>query len=238
MRTHQDPDGPAQGARTSTERLLDRQRQFVTDASHELRTPLTALRVRVEEAQMHPGDIDLPDLLGHLTGGLDRLENLIDDLLLLSTLDTGPTERLEEVNLTCLVETVAAHWGEGCDVRLDLERAVMVEAASWQITRLFTNLLDNARRHAARGLQVGLRRAGGHAELSVADDGPGVRPADRDRVFQPFVRLDAARSRHHGGAGLGLAIARDIAAAHRGTMHVEDSADGGACFVLRLPLVS
>ncbi|GAA4586106.1 hypothetical protein GCM10023194_31240 [Planotetraspora phitsanulokensis] len=223
---------------SGAEQLLDRQRQFAADASHELRTPLAALRLRVEEAQLHPGDVDLPDLLGHLTDDLHRLESLIDDLLLLAALEADLGGRLEEVNLTSLVETVAARWAESCDIRLDLEPAVTVEAASWQITRLLVNLLDNARRHATRRLRVDLRRDGDHAELAVADDGHGVRPADRDRIFQRFTRLDTARSRDRGGTGLGLAIARDIASAHCGTLHVEDSADGGACFVLRLPLVS
>ncbi|WP_433427825.1 sensor histidine kinase [Nonomuraea sp. CA-141351] len=219
------------------EQLLDRQRQFAADASHELRTPLTALRVQVEEARLHPDDVDLPDLLNHVTDDLDRLENIISDLLLLATLEADLGRRLEEVDLTTLVETVAARWTESHDVRLNLEAAVTVEAASWQIARLLANLLDNARRHATHRLEVDLRRAGDHAELTVADDGQGIPPADRERIFQRFARLDTARSRDRGGAGLGLAIARDIAAAHHGTLHVEDSTDGGACFVLRIPLV-
>ncbi|GAA4557565.1 sensor histidine kinase [Planotetraspora kaengkrachanensis] len=217
---------------------MDRQRQFAADASHELRTPLAALRLCVEEARLHPDDVDLPDLLGRLTDGLRRLENIVDDLLVLAALEVDLEGRSEEVNVTSLVETVAARCAESCDVRLDLEPAVTVAGAPWQITRLLVNLLDNARRHAQRRLGVNLRRDGDHAELAVADDGQGVRQADRDRVFQPFARVDAARGRDRGDAGLGLAVARDIASAHRGTLHVEDSADGGARFVLRLPLVS
>ncbi|GAA0411035.1 hypothetical protein GCM10009530_74430 [Microbispora corallina] len=225
-------------AATYAERLLDRQRQFAADASHELRTPLAALRLQVEEAQLHPDHVDLRDLLGHLAGDLDRLAAIVDDLLLLATIEVDADEELEEVNLTSLVETVAARWAGSCDVRLDLEPAVTVDAASWQLTRLLAGLFDNARRHAARRLKVDLRRAGGHAELAVADDGHGVSPDDRDRIFQRFVRLDASRSRDRGGPGLGLAVARAIASAHRGTLHVEDAAYGGARFVLRLPLVS
>ncbi|MDP4511006.1 sensor histidine kinase [Nonomuraea turcica] len=219
------------------EQLLNRQRQFAADASHELRTPLAALRVQVEEARLYPDDIDLPDLLNHVTDDLDRLENIVNDLLLLATLEAGVGGRREEVDLTALVGTVAARWTESCDVRLDLEAAVTVEAASWQLARLFANLLDNARRHARHRLEVSLRRAGDRAELAVSDDGRGVSPADRERIFQRFARLDTARSRDHGGVGLGLAIARDIASAHHGTLHVEESSDGGASFVLRLPLV-
>jgi signal transduction histidine kinase len=217
--------------------LLDRQRQFAADASHELRTPLAALRVQVEEARLHLEDIDLPDLLNNVTNDLDRLENIVNDLLLLAALEGDLGRGLEEVDLTALVETVAARWTESHDVRLDLEAAVTVEAVSWQLARLLDNLLDNALRHATHSVEVDLRRAGDHAELAVADDGQGVPAADRERIFERFARLDTARCRDRGGAGLGLAIARDIASAHHGALHVEDAADGGACFVLRIPLV-
>ncbi|PZG07025.1 sensor histidine kinase [Nonomuraea aridisoli] len=212
--------------------LLDRQRQFAADASHELRTPLTAIRVRVEAARLHPGDLDLPDLLDHVTDDLDRLEDIVDDLLLLTTIEAGLDGRLAEVDLTALVEAAAAQ-----DVRLDLEPAVTVAAVPRLVARLLANLLDNARRHAAHRSQVSLRRADGRAELAVTDDGPGVPAADRERIFERFARLDTARSRTSGGAGLGLAIARDIACAHHGTLHVEAAGDGGARFVLRLPLL-
>jgi signal transduction histidine kinase len=224
-------------ARTHTEHVLDRQRQFAADASHELRTPLAALRVQMEAAQLHPDDIDLPDLLNHVTNGLDRLESIVDDLLMLATIESDLDRTREEVDLTTLVETAATLWAGRHDVRLNVEPAVTVEAAPWQLTRLLANLLDNARRHATRMLKVDLRRTGGHAELAVADDGKGISPADRERVFQRFARLDTARSRDRGGTGLGLAIAREIARAHDGSLHVEDAVDGGACFVLRIPLV-
>ncbi|MEV4173401.1 ATP-binding protein [Nonomuraea sp. NPDC049709] len=223
-------------ARTFAEQLMDRRRQFTADASHELRTPLAALRVQVEEARLHPDEIDLPELLHHVADDLDRLENIVNDLHLLVTLEDDLGRSLAEVNLTTLAETAAARWAGTHDVRLDLEPAVMVEAASWQITRLLDNLLDNARRHATHRLEVSLRRAGDQAELAVSDDGQGVPQADRERVFQCFARLDTARSRDRGGAGLGLAIARGIASAHRGTLHVEETPDGGARFVFRIPL--
>ncbi|MEV1004906.1 HAMP domain-containing sensor histidine kinase [Nonomuraea sp. NPDC050202] len=218
------------------EPLTDRQRQFTADASHELRTPLAALRVRVEEAQLHPGDIDLPDLLEHVSGDLDRLETVVDDLLLLRSLDAG--QGLELLDLTSLAaETVAAQPPGGRrDVRLDLERGVTVRAAPRHLTRLLADLLDNARRHAAREVTVTLHRTAGHAELAVADDGLAVPSGERERVFQRVARLDTVRRRDRGGAGLGLATAREIAAAHRGTLEVEVPPGGGARFVLRLPL--
>ncbi|MFI9848407.1 ATP-binding protein [Nonomuraea sp. NPDC051941] len=223
-------------AKTHVEQLFDRQRQFAADASHELRTPIAGLRLQLEAAQLYPDDVDLPGLLNHVMRDLNRLENITDDLLLLARPQAGTGRILQDVNLTELVKTEAARWADRCNLRLDLDPAVTVNAAPSQIARLFADLLDNARRHATRMVEVRLRRAGEHAELAVADDGEGIAPADRERVFRNFVRLDTARSRDRGGAGLGLAIARDIASDHHGTLHIEDAASGGACFVFRIPL--
>ncbi|WP_433445340.1 sensor histidine kinase [Nonomuraea sp. CA-141351] len=99
-------------------------------------------------------------------------------------------------------------------------------------------MLDNAQRHAQRMVEVRVSRTGGSAEMTVADDGEGIVKSERERIFQRFTRLDAARRIDHKGTGLGLAIARDIAQAHMGTLHATESATGGACFVLRLPLAS
>ncbi|MEV1170368.1 ATP-binding protein [Nonomuraea sp. NPDC049784] len=223
-------------AETHLEQLFDRQRQFAADASHELRTPIAGLRLQVEAAKLYPDDVDLPDLLDHVMGDLDRLENIINDLLFLARPQADTGRILEDVDLTELVEAQAARWADRCNLRLDVDPAVTVNAAPGEIARLFVALLDNARRHATHMVEVRLRRAGEHAELAVADDGEGIAPADRERVFRNFVRLDTARSRDRGGAGLGLAIARDIASDHHGTLHIEDSATGGACFVFRIPL--
>jgi signal transduction histidine kinase len=219
------------------ERARERQRQFAADASHELCTPIAALRMRLEEAQLHPGETDLDDLLGHMLRDLDRVQGIVTDLLLLTRLGSGPG-RAERVNLTALVRAEVARQVDGHDVHLGLDPAVIVDGDPEQILRMLGNLLDNARRHAVRTIRIGLRRAGDGAELTVADDGEGIPLADRERIFYRFVRLDAARSRARGGAGLGLAVARGIASAHHGSLHVEESVCGGACFVLRMPLSS
>jgi signal transduction histidine kinase len=100
---------------------------------------------------------------------------------------------------------------------------------------VLANLLDNAERHARSVVEVSVRREGAWAVVGVADDGEGVPVAERERIFERFVRLDAARSRDDGGAGLGLAIARDVAVRHGGTLTVRDAPAGGALFELRLP---
>jgi signal transduction histidine kinase len=112
-----------------------------------------------------------------------------------------------------------------------------VSADRPQLERLVGNLLDNAVRHARDRIVVTLAPArDGSAELTVADDGPGIPPAERDRVFERFTRLDDARSAGSGGAGLGLAIARDIAERHGGTLTLEPEDSAGARFVFRLPI--
>ena len=111
-----------------------------------------------------------------------------------------------------------------------------VAGSRTQVGRLVANLLDNAQRHARSAVTVSVRRAGERAVVEVADDGEGVPEDDRERVFERFVRLDAARSRDDGGAGLGLAIARDVAVRHGGTLTVREATAGGALFELRLPV--
>ncbi|WP_203881203.1 sensor histidine kinase [Planotetraspora kaengkrachanensis] len=228
--------GRLEQAKASTEHALQRQRQFAADASHELRTPLAGLRVRLEEAQMHPRDIDLPDLIGHALEDLDRVQGIMTDLLLLARLGAAAPQAIQRVDLTDLIRTEIGRRADRHPVALNLADLVVVDAVPGQIARVLTNLLDNAQRHAASQVRIRLRRLVTHAELVVSDDGDGVPPADRERIFQRFVRLDAARSRDRGGTGLGLAIARDIATAHDGTLHVHQAAIGGAGFILRLPL--
>ncbi len=118
-------------------------------------------------------------------------------------------------------------------VHLDGVRALEVAGSRSQLARVLANLLDNAQRHARERIDVALRTEGEWAVLEVADDGSGVPPGERERIFERFVRLDEARSRDGGGAGLGLAIARDVAVRHGGTLTVGQAPKGGALFALR-----
>jgi signal transduction histidine kinase len=215
---------------------LARQRRFAADAGHELRTPLAALKVELEEARLHPDETDLPRLLFAALRNVGRLEAIIADLLLLAQVAADTPRQHRPVDLTATVRTHAVLRPGGPDIRLRIAPAVTVDAAPTHLSRLVTNLLDNARTHARHSVQVQVRHHDTIAELTVTDDGPGIPAKDRERAFECFARLGAARDRHHGGTGLGLAIARDIAHAHDGTLHVEDAPGGGARFVLRLPL--
>ncbi|WP_282203316.1 sensor histidine kinase [Kitasatospora fiedleri] len=215
-----------------------RQRRFIADASHELRSPLAVLRTQLEVAHTHPDPAVRADMVAGALQDTDRLQSLATDLLLLARLDaTGHDGPREDVDLAELVRTGAENRARPrVRVALDLADRPLATGNPLWLGRLLTNLLDNARRHAARRVLVRLAfdAAAGQAVLDVTDDGPGIAPADREKVFERFTRLDDARSRDDGGTGLGLSIARDIATLHGGTLTVEDG-PGGATFRLRLP---
>ncbi|MGS2642169.1 ATP-binding protein [Streptosporangium sp. LJ11] len=225
-----------QAALTTEEDLI--RRRFAAAAAHELHTPLAGLRAEFEEARLHPGQTDLPRLLDAALRGVERLEAITADLLLLTRIAEAAHGRQQPVDLSAVARAHLAETTGGPDIRLRATWAqapVVVDAVPALLDRLVANLLDNARRHARHSIQLQVLRHETTAELVVADDGPGIPVSDRERVFECFSRLDSARCRHRGGTGLGLAIARDIAHAHNGTLNVED-ADAGARFVLRLPV--
>jgi len=222
-----------------------RQERFMGDASHELRSPLTALRTQVDVALAHPERADFRETLQGVHAEAARLGALIDDVLLLARTSerlsdkTAETVDLDELMLT-EVKRLRLHGG--VDVTVAHVDAVQVRGLARDIARMVSNLGDNAARHAASTVVVNLTRLGERAVITVADDGPGVPLQDRTRVFERFTRLDDARSRDSGagGAGLGLAIAQDIASVHGGAIHIESRADGldGAVFVISLPVAA
>ncbi|MBB6347243.1 signal transduction histidine kinase [Nonomuraea muscovyensis] len=218
------------------EQELHKNRQFASDASHEMRTAFAGLRAELEEARLYPDQTDLHDLLARALRGVDRLDAILTDLRVLGEMEAGPAVEPQQVDLAELVRDEISRRVDRLPVQLWLQRGVTVQAVPIRIARLLTNLLDNAQRHAQRMIEVRLSRVGDSAEMTVADDGDGIAESERERIFQRFTRLGAAHRLDHRGTGLGLAIARDIAQAHMGTLDAGESATGGACFVLRLPL--
>ncbi|CAL9335284.1 sensor histidine kinase [Streptomyces sp. enrichment culture] len=232
-------DEVARLARTTNETLaaleasVERQRRFVADASHELRSPIASLRTQLEVGAAHPELLDLDGAVKDT----ERLQHLAADLLLLARLDAGERPGTRRVDMAELLqEEVAGRRGDRLPV------AVEVRGERWEVTgspgqlrRVLANLLDNAQRHAAASVTASVRGGAGRVEVVVSDDGAGVSEADRERIFERFVRLDDARSRDDGGAGLGLAIARDVAERHGGTLTAGGAEGGGARFTLSLP---
>lgn len=208
-----------------------RQRRFTSDAAHELRTPLMALQGEIELAtpQLAGVDTELPDRLAALC---ERLQVRIDDLLLLAMLDEAPTLDLGAVRLRDVISA------EADDVGADVgwgDDDLLVAADPALLARAVRNLLSNARRHAVERVMASTERVEGRVWVHVDDDGPGIDAADRDRVFERFTRLDESRTLDRGGAGLGLAIAASVAAAHGGGVAATDSPLGGARLSMWFP---
>jgi signal transduction histidine kinase len=201
------------------------QRAFVSDAGHEMRSPVAAIRTEVEVAQRAGvGETTLSDVLSE-TG---RLERLVDDLLVLARADESQV-RLHrmDVDLDDLIEAERARLRDrGIAVTASVGAARVVGDRS-ALARVVRNLVENAARHAAGRVHLACgtdSAVEGAAWLEVDDDGPGIPPADRERVFDRFVRLDEARAREDGGSGLGLAIVRELVTAHGGQVDVLDGA--------------
>ncbi|MBB4703651.1 HAMP domain-containing sensor histidine kinase [Sphaerisporangium siamense] len=226
-------------ARTANETLarletaVKQQRRFASDASHELRSPLAGLRARLEEALAYPDDVDPREAIRGALATTDRLEAIIADLLELARLRAADPVPPERVDLAALATEATGARVNAVPVRVRAPSAVPVSGSRIQLARVVENLVVNAQRHAEGEVVVRVEAVDGQAVLTVEDDGDGIAPADRERVFDRFVRLDDARRRDPAGTGLGLAISREIAVAHGGTLRVEDS-PRGARFVLRL----
>jgi signal transduction histidine kinase len=216
------------------------ERRFTADASHELRSPLAAMRAQLETARAYPETVDWLTVADEVLADQTRVERLVGDLLLLARLDGGEgTPKRLPVRLRDVVDEEVRRRPAGGRVAVAVELSTGGDALgdASQLSRMVRNLLDNAERHASSTVTVALVERGGELVLRVGDDGPGIAPADRARIFERFTRLDDARIADDGGSGLGLAIVRDIVAAHGGTVAVVDSA-AGTCLEARLPVVT
>lgn len=226
------------------ENTFGEMRRFSADAAHELRTPLTALKGTLEVAlRAERSGAEYRAALASALEEVDRLVRLAEDLLLLSRATAGPDSPRARVELETLALDVAEVGtrlakDRGVTVRVGALAPLAVLGDGSALRRAVLNLVENGVKYTPVGgrVELSVTAADGEAVLAVEDTGPGIDAADVTRIFEPFVRLDAARSRESGGSGLGLAIARSIVVAHRGTLGVERPAAGGSRFTIRLPL--
>lgn len=210
--------------------------RFVSDASHELRSPLATMRQFAELSRAHPAATSADELAGVVLDEGERMQGIVEGLLLLARLDEHGGGPRRAASLDAIAhEEVERVRGLGGAIDGAAVRAAPVEGDPRLLARAVRNLVDNAVRHARGGIAIGSVVREGRAMLWVDDDGAGLAPDDRERVFERFVRLDEARARDEGGSGLGLAIVREVARAHGGEAWADAAPAGGARFVLELP---
>ncbi|MFW4198366.1 two-component system sensor histidine kinase RstB [Enterobacter sp. MGH 38] len=215
--------------------LIASKKQLIDGIAHELRTPLVRLRYRLEMSE---------NLTGAESQALNRdigqLEALIEELLTYARLDRPQTElHLSTPDLPVWLQT---HINDVQSVNPQRKLLTAITPGAYGaldmrlMERVLDNLMNNAMRYSKTTLRIGLDLQGSQAILCVEDDGPGIEPAEREKVFEPFVRLDPSRDRATGGCGLGLAIVRSIAQAMGGSVRCEASELGGARFVFSWPI--
>jgi signal transduction histidine kinase len=229
----------------SHESLLASQKSLLANASHELRSPLTRIRMGLELM----GAPASPAFKDEIKRNIAELDQLIEEILLASRLDAREADlgTIESVDLIGLTAEECARVDAELDVQLGEPMTsggghasvsvLQVQGITKLLRRAVRNLLENARRHAAGDITVTLSKTGEQVQIRVCDRGPGVPPELRDRIFEPFYRLPGATERD-GGVGLGLALVKSIIIRHGGTVACENRPDGGACFVVQLPLAS
>jgi heavy metal sensor kinase len=219
-------------------------RRFAVDAAHELRTPLTVLKGGIEVAlRADRAPSEYRDVLRSSLEEVEQLIALAENLLLLSRLRMElalPRHAIElETLLMEVVDTgVRLADGRGVIVRLGAVDPLNVRGDPATLRRALVNLVENAIKYTKAGgtVELSLERDGQHAVVSVSDTGVGMNPADAERIFEPFVRLDSARAAEASGAGLGLSIVHSIVAAHDGHLSVQTAPGVGSTFAIRLPL--
>jgi signal transduction histidine kinase len=214
------------------------QRRFVSDASHELKSPLASLRQYAEVAQIHPDRISANDLSSAVLDEGARLERIVQNMLVLAHADEHSLAHTSApVDLDDVLLREASRLRASTTLTIDASAigAGRVHGDAGLLGQVVRNLADNASRHATSRIALGLRQDAHTIVLTVDDDGDGIPPSQRDRVFERFVRLDDARARQSGGSGLGLSIVREIVRAHGGDVAVTSSALGGAALTVRLP---
>ncbi|OBI37214.1 cell wall metabolism sensor histidine kinase WalK [Mycobacterium sp. E2238] len=235
----------AQRAADAARRAETATRRFLVDAAHELRTPIAGIQVAAEQlatsASQQGDDTDGQYRRASLLlSDARRAGRLVSDMLDLSRIDAGLPLDIQHVDLAAIADGEAdraAMLAPQLAVRRTGLGELTVNADPTRLAQILSNLLDNARRYTPPGgsITIDVRRHEGAAEVTVTDSGPGIPDDERERIFERLVRLDAGRARDHGGAGLGLPIARALARAHGGEL-VCLPHDGGARFRLSMPV--
>lgn len=207
------------------EELVGAHRLLLANASHELRTPLSRIRLGLELFEAKPE----AKTKAAIARDIAELDDLIEEILLASRLDIAAAPpAAEDVDLLALVAEECAHY-EGCALNGE---SVLLRGDARLLRRLVRNLLDNAQRYGQPPIRVELRRKRSQASLSVIDAGDGIAPSEREHVFLPFYRLGGDRK----GAGLGLALVRQIARLHGGDAVATARPDARSCIVIQLPI--
>ncbi|GBE66126.1 two-component sensor histidine kinase [Mycobacterium sp. MFM001] len=231
----------AQQAAEAAQRAETATRRFLVDAAHELRTPIAGIQAAAEQLANYAGQEDRGQhhRATLLLSDARRAGRLVADMLDLSRIDAGLPLDLQDADLTAVVDAEvdrAAMLAPQLTITRTGADALTVHADPTRVAQILSNLLDNARRYTPPGgrITVDVQTRDRTAEVIVTDTGPGIPDGERERIFERLVRLDAARARDHGGAGLGLPIARALARAHGGDLTCL-AHDGGARFRLTLP---
>lgn len=214
--------------------LISAQKRFIADASHQLRTPLTVLKTQAELA-LRANDVDaMRQIVQSIAATTDATVHLANRLLTLARTGHGLAEAdLQRLSLTQLARQVCLELAlpavrKQIDLALEAEQEFCLRGQALLLHEMLANLLDNAIRYTPPHGHIVLRlqAVAGHILLEIEDDGPGIPPAERDKVFAPFYRATASSSLNPEGAGLGLAIVRDIVALHGGQIALQDGAGG------------
>ena len=230
------------GERTRSEQRL---REFMAAASHELRTPLTSIRGYSE--MLRRGAEASPEDSAQARRRIEeesvRMTGLVDDMLLLARLDSGRPLELGRVDLARLASDAASDAravAREREVGLDVPEHVWLSGDEARLRQVVGNLVRNAIVHtpAKTPVEIAVHTSNGHAALDVIDHGRGLDAEEAARVFEPFYRADAGRSRDRGGAGLGLSIVAAVVEAHGGTVRALPTTGGGATFRVELPLAA
>jgi two-component system, OmpR family, sensor histidine kinase TctE len=219
--------------------LIAGQRRFIADASHQLRTPLTVLKTQAELALRENDPQAMRAIVQSIASTTDATVHLANRLLMLARAEHGAAEgEMRPVSLVDAVRQVGLELAQaavrkGIDLSFETDSDAVVNANELLLHEMIVNLVDNAIQYTPSGGKVALRVAAGpEPRLEVEDSGPGIAPADRERVFAPFYRVPSAQEANAGGTGLGLAIVRDIAALHRASIELCDASDGSGLKVV------